>query len=141
MKNDSLTKLITKKTILTGLVAGATLSSLLGCNLQSILNKNTEPYSTQKSCESAGGVWDSFNIGQERGCYEYGKGCRFPTADYGASCTNSSECEGECILRLFPPGKETQPYCSEFIEPDGCLRIFSEDGRERIRCIDTTCPD
>jgi len=131
---------------LTGILAGsavlAGLALYLGCNTQSCFtnsnqDKNPDLYTTQKSCEEAGGVWGPWNIGQERNCYEHGEACNFQTTDYGRSCLDGSECEGECIRELY--SLEEERRCSEFTGISGCYRVFGDDGKERIDCPDVLC--
>ena len=93
--------------------------------------------SEQKECEAQGGKWDYVGLSPE-------KICNLPTADGGAECNSSVDCEGDCIadlseeeMELAWNGTEVRAsgLCTHRKLVTGCLP-FVEDGAVMLICMD-----
>ena len=85
----------------------------------------------RESCEAANGVWQVWGISE---C----PSCNLRTSDSGVPCTDSRECEGECITDLFPDALcdgVVAGQCSEFRTPFGCF-CFMHEGQADAICVD-----
>jgi len=77
---------------------------------------------TKESCLEKGGSWERRFIGYI---------CNFPTTDAGKSCTDRSQCEGQCMSDdLKVPGT-----CSDYQYVYGCIAVV-ENGEAVALCID-----
>lgn len=78
---------------------------------------------TAKSCQSKGGEWQRRYIGYF---------CNYPANDAGKSCTDGSQCAGDCIVE--EPGVK-QGRCSDYQVVYGCTTLM-KDGKALGICID-----
>lgn len=85
----------------------------------------------EEECEAAGGVWQVWGISEH-------PSCNLRTSDAGVPCTDSRECQGECVADLFPDALcdgVVAGQCSEFRTPFGCF-CFMHEGLANAICVD-----
>jgi len=86
---------------------------------------------TEQECLARGGNWTHI------GLPGMPKRCDLKATDGGKKCTDSSQCEGECMApEAAQEGDTIEGSCSEYILVFGCKR-FVEDGRVGM----TICAD
>jgi hypothetical protein len=87
---------------------------------------------TEAECHKLGGTWWSPGMpGNPRP-----KICDLPTKDKGKNCTDSSECEGYCLIsKIFGITVTTKGKCSGHINLVGCNKIL-EAGKVKEVCFD-----
>lgn len=72
-----------------------------------------DPELDAEDCEQAGGVFGRFGLAGNEFCL-----CR--TTDFGDSCSDASDCEGDCIGEDFGCSQVVSGACSEFTTTFGC---------------------
>ena len=73
-------------------------------------DRESAPIQSASECSERGGKWRNACPGKPTRCF-------IPYADAGKTCSDSSECQGECIIdisiRCEAPGKCTEPPVPE----------------------------
>jgi hypothetical protein len=113
-------------------------------------------YATQTECEAAGGTWDHGG-GRPRciddtaeKCHARGGSwsregrlqyltCVMPTKDGGKVCSDSSECEQECLYTHgdpAAPGGQVKGRCAPTNNPFGCSTPVVKGEIGSTRCVD-----
>lgn len=63
--------------------------------------------------------------------------CVLPHADAGKSCTDSSQCEGRCVVENgADPGKQVTGVCSRNNNPCGCFTLVQNGVSQPTLCAD-----
>lgn len=84
--------------------------------------KKEEVQSPKKECEERGGEYQI----RKSGWF-----CNEISSDFGKSCFDSENCEGECLFEE----KENKAICSKFKSVYGCFN-FLRKGKPQHICID-----
>ena len=84
----------------------------------------------QLQCEAAGGEWARWSI------FSPDPFCNLRTSDGGTPCTDSSQCEGDCISSESDCAEGITGECSEFQGTGGCHCYLSETGGNSVICVD-----
>jgi hypothetical protein len=85
---------------------------------------------TERECHQAGGLWAQRGLGG--GPFR----CDFEAGDARKICTDSLQCEGECLVaKDIPVGSRAIGSCSDFVATYGC-HSFIERGLVRSLCTD-----
>jgi len=85
---------------------------------------------TERKCDEAGGHWAQLGLGG--GPFR----CDFRSEDARKVCTDSLQCEGECLVaKDIPVGSRAIGGCSDFVATYGCHN-FIERGLVRSICTD-----
>lgn len=97
--------------------------------------------STKQTCEAVGGRWGRHGELVEEFCI-------LPSSDKGKYCTDSDQCEGDCIAELTPEerrklidefGKHILPKtgkCSQWQQTFGCYPFVENGVVDGILCLD-----
>jgi hypothetical protein len=110
--------------------------------------KQVDEASARAACRACRGDWGRHGLSPEEGC-----NCR--TEDFGASCADNSECEGQCLAdapgeMMVDPGPPRRGFfvgqCSEFRASFGCHAVLADgfnlgepvllDEGVPMRCLD-----
>jgi hypothetical protein len=99
--------------------------------------------SDQASCEARGGKWGPLGGLSNR------TGCNFPYSDAGMTCSDSSECQGECLVeddlasrlerksvKEFRPGLPATGVCAPWEITFGCFEYVRRGKVVPGPCID-----
>ena len=91
----------------------------------------------KENCEASGGRWGRIGINPK-------ESCNLPTKDAGKECSDSSECEGFCLVYLTPE-QESQiaaypisikGKCASWKITVGCLALVDKGKVNGITCLD-----
>ena len=110
---------------------------LMGCSLLGYPQLRSIPIATKPAipttkagCDSAGGNWSQQGLGG--GPFV----CDLQTHDALKICTDSTQCEGACLVQVsIPEGQPGIGSCSSFVRTYGCHK-FIQDGVVRGICAD-----
>ena len=80
------------------------------------------------SCASQGGTYARRGM---MGAYS----CAVPFADAGKSCTDSTQCEGQCRVEMTEP-QPISGQCQATTDPFGCHGFFDDNGEYAAICVD-----
>ena len=85
---------------------------------------------TEADCLAAGQFWTA------QGLPGGGKSCAVRTNDRHKICTDSSQCQGSCVVAdSVPIGAKAIGSCSEWVANFGCFRLI-KDGQVSELCAD-----
>ncbi len=91
------------------------------------------------SCQIQGGKWGRIGIALD-------ESCNFPTSDSGKECSDSDECEGDCLAELSNEERRKITYndeiiytmgkCARMQRMAGCMARVKEGKVDSIICDD-----
>jgi hypothetical protein len=78
----------------------------------------------EKECAGKNGIWTYYPMGK----FYF---CSFKTTDMGKSCTDNTQCQGDCIPeeRTERKDREIQGRCASYLPTPGGCPVYMKDGK------------